>query len=307
MLTEAAINGAKDHLIGLKENVIIGKLIPAGYRRTGERRRPQGARTAGRPRGPRRRSARWPRREPSTTRSSTTATVPSSDDEAAGLARAATIADGEAGAGVNPATRPIRSGASRGPVRGGGCRRRRLNPLPGGREATPSGGRTGGVGCPARPDRCADDPRQHGRGEGFDTRTSGRCYTPPSWPREGSAVGACADTPTREAKSHHTGPAGRPRVCPGRGTGRGRPSTAIDRYEGAASTCRRSASSCATAASRRSRRSRPRRCARTGTACAAARCRSRARPQKRGRLPAGPDDDAQEAELGAAQDRPRPR
>src|SRR5207247_295075 len=29
-LTEAAINGAKDHLIGLKENVIIGKLIPAG-------------------------------------------------------------------------------------------------------------------------------------------------------------------------------------------------------------------------------------------------------------------------------------
>jgi DNA-directed RNA polymerase subunit beta' len=30
VLTEAAINGARDHLIGLKENVIIGKLIPAG-------------------------------------------------------------------------------------------------------------------------------------------------------------------------------------------------------------------------------------------------------------------------------------
>jgi len=30
VLTEAAINGAKDHLIGLKENVIIGKMIPAG-------------------------------------------------------------------------------------------------------------------------------------------------------------------------------------------------------------------------------------------------------------------------------------
>jgi DNA-directed RNA polymerase subunit beta' len=30
VLTEAAINGSKDHLIGLKENVIIGKLIPAG-------------------------------------------------------------------------------------------------------------------------------------------------------------------------------------------------------------------------------------------------------------------------------------
>ena len=30
VLTEAAINGGRDHLIGLKENVIIGKLIPAG-------------------------------------------------------------------------------------------------------------------------------------------------------------------------------------------------------------------------------------------------------------------------------------
>ena len=30
MLTEAAISGAKDELIGLKENVILGHLIPAG-------------------------------------------------------------------------------------------------------------------------------------------------------------------------------------------------------------------------------------------------------------------------------------
>jgi DNA-directed RNA polymerase subunit beta' len=30
VLTEAAVGGATDHLIGLKENVIIGKLIPAG-------------------------------------------------------------------------------------------------------------------------------------------------------------------------------------------------------------------------------------------------------------------------------------
>ena len=30
VLTEAAINGLTDHLRGLKENVIIGKLIPAG-------------------------------------------------------------------------------------------------------------------------------------------------------------------------------------------------------------------------------------------------------------------------------------
>lgn len=30
VLTEAAIKGKVDHLVGLKENVIIGKLIPAG-------------------------------------------------------------------------------------------------------------------------------------------------------------------------------------------------------------------------------------------------------------------------------------
>ena len=30
MLTEAAIEGKSDHLLGLKENIIIGKLIPAG-------------------------------------------------------------------------------------------------------------------------------------------------------------------------------------------------------------------------------------------------------------------------------------
>ncbi|WP_347996463.1 hypothetical protein, partial [uncultured Eubacterium sp.] len=30
VLTEAAINGKVDPLVGLKENVIIGKLIPAG-------------------------------------------------------------------------------------------------------------------------------------------------------------------------------------------------------------------------------------------------------------------------------------
>ena len=30
VLTDAAIKGKEDHLIGLKENVILGKLIPAG-------------------------------------------------------------------------------------------------------------------------------------------------------------------------------------------------------------------------------------------------------------------------------------
>ena len=32
VLTEAAIEGKSDHLFGLKENIIIGKLIPAGSR-----------------------------------------------------------------------------------------------------------------------------------------------------------------------------------------------------------------------------------------------------------------------------------
>jgi DNA-directed RNA polymerase subunit beta' len=30
VLTDAAIKGKTDHLIGLKENVIIGKLLPSG-------------------------------------------------------------------------------------------------------------------------------------------------------------------------------------------------------------------------------------------------------------------------------------
>ncbi|MBP3661036.1 MAG: hypothetical protein J6I89_06565, partial [Oscillospiraceae bacterium] len=30
VLTDAAIKGTVDHLVGLKENVLIGKLIPAG-------------------------------------------------------------------------------------------------------------------------------------------------------------------------------------------------------------------------------------------------------------------------------------
>ena len=35
MLSEAAIRGKRDELLGLKENVIVGHLIPAG---TGQRR-----------------------------------------------------------------------------------------------------------------------------------------------------------------------------------------------------------------------------------------------------------------------------
>jgi len=43
VLTEAAIEAQKDHLVGLKENVIIGKLIPAGSG-IAQRRREQLAR-----------------------------------------------------------------------------------------------------------------------------------------------------------------------------------------------------------------------------------------------------------------------
>ena len=43
VLTEAAIEGQTDHLVGLKENVIIGKLIPAGSG-IAQRRRDQIAR-----------------------------------------------------------------------------------------------------------------------------------------------------------------------------------------------------------------------------------------------------------------------
>ena len=52
VLTEAAINGAKDHLIGLKENVIIGKLIPAGTGAPANVARAARSASAGRPSRP---------------------------------------------------------------------------------------------------------------------------------------------------------------------------------------------------------------------------------------------------------------
>ena len=94
VLTEAAINGAKDHLIGLKENVIIGKLIPAGSGRAEPTSRPARRASARRPsrRSPARPSKASAR--PSTTRSSRTAKGPETE-ETAGLALAATIAGGD--------------------------------------------------------------------------------------------------------------------------------------------------------------------------------------------------------------------
>ncbi len=50
MLTEAAVRGMKDPLRGLKENVIVGRLIPAGtgsFYHLARRQRPEEALAAG--------------------------------------------------------------------------------------------------------------------------------------------------------------------------------------------------------------------------------------------------------------------
>ena len=58
VLTEAALAGKVDHLVGLKENVILGHLIPAGtgfrtFQESEVRIRPRGAASPGRRKGPR--------------------------------------------------------------------------------------------------------------------------------------------------------------------------------------------------------------------------------------------------------------
>ena len=76
VLTEAAVQGKRDQLVGLKENVIVGRLIPAGtggatarIRKVASRPRPRGDRPAprgghrrGRPRRAGSRCPRWPSR-----------------------------------------------------------------------------------------------------------------------------------------------------------------------------------------------------------------------------------------------------
>ena len=114
-------------------------------------------------------------------------------------------------------------------------------------------------------------------GDTGDTAASHRLTTP----RSGRAL-TLAGTRWYSPLRAMTG-----RSCARRGPGPGttgrdppggeRPTT-IDE-KGAASPCRRSASSCAMAGSRRSRRSRPRRCARSGTASTSARRRFRAPPR----------------------------
>ena len=140
MLTEAAINGAKDHLIGLKENVIIGKLIPAGTgapanvaaRKERERRAALEA-LAG--------EALEGLGEPSTTRSSRTASVaaPTTRRPASRWRRRSPAAGRRRGR----RREPVRSPATRGAAAG---RRRRVNPFL--EEAGPEPGLTTVRGAP---------------------------------------------------------------------------------------------------------------------------------------------------------------
>ena len=157
VLTEAAINGAKDHLIGLKENVIIGKLIPAG---TGAP-----ANVAARKERERRAALEAlagealedlgtefnPFLEDGETRAP--------DDDAAGLALAATIAG--AGDDEVDAANPFATEA-RGERRGG----RRGEPVPGGGRG-PQGDRRGGL--------TRASPGTHPAARRRLTRSSGRC------------------------------------------------------------------------------------------------------------------------------------
>ena len=285
VLTEAAINGSRDHLIGLKENVIIGKLIPAGTgapanlaaaaerrRRAalealaGEsiegmvsaevrvqpvprgRRRPAGRRRDGGPRlAPRRRGGRRGRGRRAQPvpggRAGRRADEPNPflDDADA---EAADVADADAAA---EAATPVATAAATATKAGPEARQE------------------------ARSRRTDRPPRTHrrtgsGRASPRLTPVRTRCYTPRSWPLEGSTLGMCAEGPRGITTS--TAPVTSPPSCGGSG-GPGRPTAATSHrrpLKGTASPCRPSASSCATAASARSPRSRRRPCARTGTA-----------------------------------------
>ena len=267
VLTEAAINGAKDHLIGLKENVIIGKLIPAGTgapanvaaRKERERRAAlealageaiedggaeynpfleEGGRAPGRRgrrAGPGRDDRRWrPRtRATSSTRSSATPTARAAADERRGQP-----------ASLEAADEARRGGSDGGLIRsdpGPACVRRLAARL---------------------------------------TRFRAAARLRASWPREGSAVGVrAADHPDQ------------PTTVPGRSLEPDRPDRPTrrrpphtpdhDRKEQRLRADDQPARAPRPPAPR-SRRSRRRPCARTGTACGSARSPIPGAPQKRG-------------------------
>ena len=256
VLTEAAINGARDHLIGLKENVIIGKLIPAGsgapqnIAAIKERQRraalealageaieglgeaeynpfledgtPRTRRRDGRPR-----ACRHDRR--------------ADEDEAEANPF---LADDAEDAKAEPEARSSTRSSRRGRLRGGLTVEHA--PRPGRRPAAP---RPGAFDTP-------EGPIATLRGRGLEG------------PRSPHGVG---NSPSKLRAV--------PGRTPGTGASAGPTHDQTQQLKGAASPCRPSASSCATGGSRRSRRSRRPRCARTGTACASARCRSPAPPR----------------------------
>ena len=283
VLTEAAINGARDHLIGLKENVIIGKLIPAG---TGapqniaalkeRQRRAALEALAGEAIEGLGEAEYNPFLEDGTR---------PVDDETAGLALAATIAGkDEDEAEFNPfaATRSstVATASGRG-RRGRAAEEAEFNPFLAETPRSAVGldtarsrrapGAAGGLfvgGRPAGPVAAwtAPDPT-------FDTQIGRLLH-----------FAAVASKGLRSPWAPETRPQrvpNGPRPDPRHGwTCRARTTTdQTPRTKGAASPCRPSASSCATGESRRSPRSRPPRCARTGTACGRSSCRSPAPPR----------------------------
>ncbi len=285
MLTEAAINGAKDHLIGLKENVIIGKLIPAGTgapanvaaRREADRRRAAEALAGG----------ELPAEFGSEYNPFLEDVVDGgADDDTARLSALLAAADAPRG--------------GRGRARGRG-RRRRVQPVPGrcqggvdseiasllgdlAGDADPDQveARTDGASCSLRhgPDGVFDTPRRPagtlpacvprpvGRGRAAPRASCDgvRPAGPPEWvsssttrtPRKGQRLRA-DDQPARAPRPEAEDREGQ---GPGDAQDLEQPRPAPDADSG--------------------------------------------RPPEARRLPAGAHDDAEEAELGPAQDRPRP-
>ena len=280
VLTEAAINGAKDHLIGLKENVIIGKLIPAG----------SGA--------PANLAARKERE-----RRAALEALAGEALEDGGPTYNPFLEDGEPAPGRRDgrpalAARPAAAAdeAEFNPflADGDGAERRgepgEVNPRAR-RRRGPADASAAAIRTPEPSERPAARLTLTGRlvhsafvaSEGHGSARAPR--TSPSPSREW----------TRSSGVDDPGPAG-PR------TARPRPTNQTDK--GVASSCRRSASSCAMAGGQ-DREDQGARDAQELEQPAPAPGADPGRPAEAGRLPPGPDDDAQEAELGAAQDRPR--
>ena len=114
VLTEAALNGRSDPLLGLKENVIIGKLIPAGTGLAALPRRPGGADRGGEGRDVR------DARATTTSTTATSAPAPARPSRWRSTTSAATTAEpregGPARGGRRPApTRPRRAHPARAP------------------------------------------------------------------------------------------------------------------------------------------------------------------------------------------------